>query len=361
MAVLISCAITNMPLDKNAQEGTMDYLSDVRISQLTTMGLGGLARLVVQINDIKDCQQAYEYAEHTGLPTYILGSGSNVIGRDEGFSGLLLLNRLAGIEVLAEESSEVLVKIGSGELLDTLVGFAATHGWSGIEALSAVPGTVGGAVVQNAGAYGQELSDALVSVEVFDRRTRDITNMPQSLLGLSYRQSIFNAAARGYYFILSAVVRLRVGQIQGDLYRSLQSFLDQRQIYDRSPLTIRNAITDLRSENVPNPQVEASAGSFFKNVTLSADQAADLRKKHPGVPIISVGHDLRVSSGWLIEQCGFKGRLLHGIRVSNQSALILINESAQSYQDLAEARQEIIQAVQAQFGLLLQQEPEEIY
>ena len=335
-------------------------MEQLSIAQLTTMRLGGPIAQVVEIHSPQDCVAAYDYAARQGLPVYVLGGGSNVIGRDEGFDGVVLLNRLTGIEVVAEDRAAITIKAASGEELDALANFATARGYSGVEALSAIPGTVGGAVMQNAGAYGQETADVLGCVEVYDIADRRITTLQRDELDLSYRHSIFNSSAKGRYFLLSATISLRAREMTGELFWSLQSWLDEHAITDRCPQTIRDAVTAIRADKLPDPAVEASSGSFFKNVTIHEDEIAPLRERWPGIPIFKIGSCWEVASGWLIEQCGLKGQLLHGMRVSPKAALILINESARGYDDLAAARDEIRAAVKEKFGFLLEQEPEEL-
>jgi UDP-N-acetylmuramate dehydrogenase len=338
----------------------MKIKENILISELTTMRLGGPARYLLEIHTPEECHEAYGFAFSKQLQAYVLGGGSNVIGRDEGFCGVVLLNKLAGIEVLSQNEDAIVYKVASGEDLDAFVGLTVKDGWSGIEALSAIPGTVGGAVMQNAGAYGQEVSDVLLSVEVYDTADRQTKVLEQSQLNLSYRQSIFNSTDRGRYFILSATVRLEKGEMDGELFWSLQAYLNEHGIDSRKPDIIRDAVTEIRAHKLPDPKIEASSGSFFKNVTIREDESEGLQKKYPGIPIFQIGQCWEIASGWLIEQCGFKGQLLHGMRASSKTALILINESARSYQDLAQARQEIRSAVQKRFGFVLEQEPEEL-
>ncbi len=338
----------------------MEVKEHLPISELTTMRLGGPARYVVEIHSAEEYLKACEFASDKGLPVYVLGGGSNVIGRDEGFDGVVVLNKLCGITILQEHNDELVITVASGEDLDAFVGHVVDLGWSGIEALSAIPGTVGGAVMQNAGAYGQETSDVLISVEVYDRVDQQFKVLEQNELDLSYRHSIFNSSAKRRYFICSATLRLQRGEMQGELFWSLQSYLNERGISDRKPRTIRNAVTDIRAHKLPDPKVEASSGSFFKNVTIHPEDSAALAQKYPGIPIFQIGQCWEIASGWLIEQCGFKGQLLHGMRASSKTALVLINESALSYQDLAAAREEITAAVQKRFDFILEQEPEEL-
>ncbi|MCL2403359.1 MAG: UDP-N-acetylmuramate dehydrogenase [Coriobacteriia bacterium] len=342
----------------------MNIQENFSISQLTTMRLGGAARYLIEIEKEADLGPAYEFAGNHQLPTYILGDGSNVIGRDEGFAGVVMLNRLKGIEPISEDSDKLIVRVATGEELDALVDYAVAGDWYGAEALAAIPGTVGGAVMQNAGAYGQEMSQILVGVDAYDTQTGELIHIPVDELALCYRHSIFNSdgpdSVKGRYFIVAARVRLHRTEIQGELYGSLQAYLLENDITDRRAKTIRDAVTNIRTQKLPDSTVMASSGSFFKNITIDEADIEPLRAQYPGIPIFLIGNCWEVASGWLIEQAGLKGKLLHGMRVSDKAALILINESADSYEDLCRARAEIIAAVEEKFGFRLEQEPEEI-
>ena len=338
----------------------MKMRENVPISELTTMKMGGATRFVLDIEDAESVQNAYRFATDRGLPVYVIGGGSNIIGRDEGFDGVILKNNIKGFEPVSETADELLLRVGSGEVLDDVVAYTVSRGWCGMEALAAIPGTIGGAVMQNAGAYGQEMSDVLVSVLAYDIAAGVLTTIEVEHLDLSYRRSIFNTTARGRYFIVSATVRLHPCEIRGELYWSLQSYLDEQGICDRHPGSICKAVSDIRAKKLPDPEVQASSGSFFKNISVAEEDIDALREQFPGIPIYQIGGCWEIASGWLIEQVGYKGRLLFGMRVSDKAALILINESAHSYADLAAARAEIVAAVEDAFGFTLEQEPEEI-
>ena len=324
------------------------------------MRLGGPARYVAELSAPEDITKAYRFVREHNMAVAVLGGGSNVLGRDEGYGGVVLLNRLCGLRIVEEGGGKIVIEAASGELLDDLAAFTAQRGYTGLEATSAIPGTIGGAVMQNAGAYGQELSDVLVAVKAYDTQRDEFVTFTRDQLELSYRHSIFNSSEKGRYFITAATVELHRDEIEGELYGSLQAYLDQQGITNRQPMTIRAAVSAIRAEKLPDPAVYASSGSFFKNITVREDQIAEYRARFDGIPIYLIGACWEIASGWLVEQAGLKGKLLHGMRVSDKAALILINESARSYADLACARAEITQAVQKKFGLTLQQEPEEL-
>jgi len=167
-------------------------------------------------------------------------------------------------------------------------------------------------------------------------------------------------SAKGRYFITAATLPLHKCEIQGNLYGSLQAHLSEQGITDRQPQTICDAVNTIRALKLPDSRTTASSGSFFKNITVDESQVESLRQRYPGIPIYMIGNCWEVASGWLVEQAGLKGQLLNGMRVSEKAALILINESARNYDDLAAAREAIVAAVKEQFGFTLEQEPEEL-
>ena len=324
------------------------------------MRLGGPARFVVSVRRPEEVAEAYQFAEEQGLPTWALGGGANTIGRDEGFPGVVILNELKGVEIVREVGDAVQVKWMGGEVWDDAVAWACERGYTGIEALSLIPGTVGAAPVQNIGAYGQEVGQVLVSVEAYDRRERRMCVLRRDEMGLGYRRTRFNTGAdAGRFYIVSVTLGLKRGQMQPPFYNSLQRYIDEQQETDLSPAGVRRMVCAIREAKLPDPRKEASAGSFFKNVIVPAEQVTEMEAR--GIPVrrLEDGRG-KINSGWLIEACGLKGQRLHGFRVSEQAALVLINENATSYLELTMARAEIVGTVEAKFGVRLEQEPVEM-
>lgn len=340
----------------------MKIRENVPIASLTTMRLGGNARYVLEIEELKDIPEAYRFASEKNLPTWIMGGGANTIGTDEGFDGVILLNKLRGIEVISETSDEVAVRAMGGEIWDDLVRFTAERGYSGIEAMAKIPGTVGAAPVQNIGAYGQDVSQVLESVEAYDTATGELVVLGIEDLKMGYRSTIFNTGNdAGRYFIAAITLVLENDEhLEPPFYNSLQKYLDDNKITDYSPESIMNAVAAVRASKLPDPEVEASAGSFFKNIFLTEKEAEEARARGIQVWDNSEGGERMVNSGWLIEKAGLKGKEFYGFRVSDKAALVLINDSARSYADLDKARSEIRKIVKAKFGYELQQEPVEI-
>ena len=330
---------------------------NILISSLTTMRLGGVARYVLEIERPEEVPDAYGFARQFNMPTFVLGGGANTIGHDEGFQGVIIINRMQG---MGEEKIEdgVRLKVMGGEIWDNVVEYACERGLTGIEALSMIPGSAGAAPVQNIGAYGQEVADVLESIDVYDAHANTFRTLTKEELGFSYRKSLLNTTARNRFFVLAITLVLKNGKMPRPFYRSIETYIDENGLTDFSPNGIREIVMKIRADKLPDPKQVASSGSFFKNVYLSEDEAEKAEEK--GIPIYRGKDGFKINAGWLIEQAGFKGQLLHGIRVSDKAALVLINESAKSFNDLMAAKSEIVGRVYDKFGYWLEQEPVEI-
>lgn len=348
---------------------------NVPISELTTMRLGGVARYVLEIEQPEDITTALEFAAQHDLPVWVMGGGANTIGRDEGFDGVIILNRLKGIFVRFDEQlidintlqpgqdfgDELLLTGMAGEIWDDFVRVACEMGYSGIEAMSLIPGTLGAAPVQNIGAYGQDMKQVIESVEAFDRETGSIVKLKPTEMNLGYRTTRFNSGTdKDRFIIISVTVRLRRGELQPPFYNSLQRYIDEHGVTDFSPMSIRRMVCEIREAKLPDPEKVASAGSFFKNIQLNSGEAS--KAEEAGIPVWrnSDGSG-KINVGWLIEAAGLKGKHLHGFYISDKAALVLINEAADSYADLAAARREIVETVVKKFGFRLEQEPVELH
>ena len=359
---------------------------NILISSLTTMRLGGPARYVLEIEKPADVADAYGFAAQFNLPTFVLGYGANTIGHDEGFNGVIIINRMRGIEVINpagsqttfsedhklgrapssvssektfdQDPSEITLKVMGGEYWDNVVAFACEKGLTGIEALSKIPGLAGAAPVQNIGAYGQQISDVLESIDVYDSASQTYRTLEKSDLNFSYRRSILNTTDKNRYFVISITLKLSPGQMTRPFYNSIEKYIVQNHLTDFTPQGIRKIVSAIRADKLPDPLEKASSGSFFKNIYLSNADAEKAEGK--GYPVHRGKDGNKINSGWLIEQAGFKGKLINGFRVNEKACLVLINESAKSYNDLAKARSEIVGRVYDKFGYWLEQEPVEI-
>ncbi len=330
---------------------------NILISSLTTMRLGGPARYVLEVENPADVADAYGFAAQFNLPTFVLGYGANTVGHDEGFKGVIIINRMKGITA-EKNGDQTQLKVMGGEYWDDVVEFTTNLGLTGIEALSKIPGLAGAAPVQNIGAYGQEIADTLISIDVYDSATGTYKTLPKSELNFAYRKSILNTTEKNRYFVISITLELHEGAMSRPFYNSIEQYISDHQCTDFSPKGIREIVSKIRADKLPDPMEKASSGSFFKNVYLTEEEAEAAENK--GLPVYRGKDGNKINSGWLIEKCGFSGKLIHGIRVNEKASLVLINESAKSYNDLAEARSEIVGKVYDKYGYWLEQEPVEI-
>ncbi len=339
----------------------MDIHTDIPLKNYTTMRLGGPAKFMAELHSAADIDALHQDAASKNLPVFILGGGSNVLAHDEGYDGLVIRNRIPGFEIVADDPSGTTIKIGAGENWDEVVRRTVEMGLSGIEALSAIPGTAGAAPVQNIGAYGQEISETLVSLEAYDMKNNQHVILENTDCNFSYRNSIFRDTAIGRYVITSITLRLSKYAPQPPFYQAIQDYFDQNGITFFTPGIIRDTVIMIRKEKLPDPKEKPNTGSFFKNAIVEDWQLSDLRINHPDIPTYELSDGrFKVPTGWLIERAGLKGQLLHGMRVHDKNALVLINESATSFSDLEMARGEIIGAVRDTFRIAIEQEPLEI-
>lgn len=339
----------------------MNIQHDVSLRSYLTMNLGGPARYVISVRTRADITEALAFCKQQQLPFYVIGGGSNIIARDEPYAGVIIHPAMTGFTVDHETDREATITIAAGEIWDSVVERTVAMGLQGIEAMSAIPGLAGAAPVQNVGAYGQEIADSFVRLEAVDTTTDQLVTMTKAACSFRYRDSIFRSQASGRYIITSITLTLRKAQPTPPFYAALQAYLDDHHITDYSLSVIRHAVTAIRASKLPDPQQQPNTGSFFKNALVPRHTRDELLARYPDMPSYDMPNAMaKIPTGWLIEQTGLKGQLLHGMRINPANALVLINESATSYQHLAAARQEIIAAVLQQFAIQIEQEPLEL-
>ena len=348
----------------------MKIAENVLLKTLTTMRLGGPARFVITADQPEELREIYHFATDGGelsdgaitihsnqpLKIFPLGGGANSIGRDEGYDGIILKNNFHGIEIIDQTADEVIIRAGAGEIWDDLVAWTTDHDYSGIEGMSKIPGSVGAAPVQNIGAYGQEIAQVLDHVEAFDSKTGEIITLSNNEMKFGYRRSIFNREEKDRYYITAIVITLWQDEyLKPPLYDSLQKYLDDNNIADYSPASIRAAVSTIRAGKLPDPEKIASAGSFFKNIVLKTPEEI-AEAEALGIHVFGD----QINTGYLLEQCNLKGKIFHGFQVSETAALILMNISGETHHNLDLAKEEIKAAVAKKYPYKLEQEPVEI-
>ncbi len=307
-----------------------DRVAGVRLAPYTTLRVGGAARAFVEARTGEELVELVAEADRDGEPVLVLGGGSNLVVSDDGFDGLVVRVSSRGVDV-RDEGSRVVVTAQAGEDWDALVARAVAEGWSGIECLSGVPGLVGSTPIQNVGAYGQDVSQTVVGVRAYDRRTGEVLDLDAGQCGFAYRHSAFKEdLAR--YVVLSVTYALERSEKSGPVaYKELAARLGV-EIGGRVALhEARTAVLDLRRGkgmvlDASDPDT-CSAGSFFTNPILDGPEAAELERRAPGFPRWDMpGGAVKVPAAWLIEHAGFpKGYRRGPARISTKHTLALTN------------------------------------
>lgn len=339
----------------------MELEENVSLAPYSTMRLGGSARYLAQVKTEDNMRELVLWAKSKRLPVIMVGTGSNIVWRDEGFGGLVLVNQLKGREVLSQDDESALVKIAAGENWDESVAWTVGQNLSGIEYMSLIPGTAGAAPVQNVGAYGGELSETLVEVEAYDTQNDCFLGIMNQSCDFTYRGSRFKSKDKHRFLITAIVLRLKKANPQPPFYESLQNYFDEHGIKEFTPQVVRQAVMAIRPTKLPDPSTVANNGSFFTNPFVEPEHFKRLQRQFPdikGWP--QPDGKVKVSAGWLVEQAGFKGVRddSTGMATWDANALVLVNEHARATKDLLEFRQKIIFKVDELFGIVLEQEPE---
>lgn len=334
--------------------------TNISLKDYSTMRLGGNAAYLMDITAATQVGPAVQWAEAQGIPVMMIGGGSNIVWRDEGFNGLILVNKIAGYEV-RHEGEQSFVIAGAGEPWDSVVARSVHEELSGLESLSLIPGSTGATPIQNVGAYGQETSNVLVSLEAYDKQLKKRVILPNTDCGFGYRTSRFKTTDRGRFFITQVTFSVTKNHPMPPFYASVERYLKEHNIQKPTPLQIREAVIAIRTSKLPDPKEVANCGSFFSNPIVDSDKLSELLQEYPKMVYwLTDDGRVKLSAGWMLEQLGLKGyhELNTGMAMWHKQALVMVNEKAPNTASLLAFRDAIIKAVQDKFGVTLEQEPE---
>jgi UDP-N-acetylmuramate dehydrogenase len=320
-----------------------------------TFGLAAKAAHYAVVTSTSDVRAAIQGGIR---PIRVLGGGSNILFT-QNVEGLLLKNEIMGKEIVRRWPNRVHVRVGGGENWHQFVQWAVENNLGGIENLSLIPGTVGASPIQNIGAYGVEIKDVFVRLRAIDLETGKERVFNQKECAFGYRDSIFKREAKGRYLIKEVVFSLttqqhRINTSYGDISKTLET------LGITTPPTIADisrAVVHIRSIKLPDPQKIGNCGSFFKNPELPAAVLTDIRREYPQAP----GYDLpdnrvKIPAGWLIEQCGWKGKRVGNTGCYEKQALVLVNHGGATGSEALQLARDIIASVKARFGVELEPE-----
>lgn len=326
------------------------------LKDLTTFGLDYIVK-VFSIKNVLDIEQYFE--EFKDNEYFVLGGGSNVLFSPDITNKNILKIEITGKDIVNEDDDKVLVKVGAGENWDNFVLWAIENNFSGIEALSAIPGSVGASPVQNIGAYGSEVKDVIESIVCYDTKEKKIVSITNTECKFSYRQSIFKNEAKNRYIIINVFFELKKAKPVIPSYANVREFLKDKNIDEPTLLDIRNAIVEIRWSKLPKPIEQGNCGSFFENPIISRSLYEQIKLKFPDI----VGHDqedgrVKIPAGYILEKAGLKGYNFGNVSLYEKNALVLVNNGNANFGDVMEAKEEIIQKVNKDFGIVLKTEPE---
>jgi UDP-N-acetylmuramate dehydrogenase len=330
----------------------MKIYNNYNLSRLNTFGISANAKFFIEVESETGLLELFGLPEFKQNKKIFLGGGSNVLFTED-YDGMVILNKLKGIEIISEDEEKINIRAMGGEIWHQLVLFSVDRGYWGIENLSLIPGTVGAAPIQNIGAYGVELKDTLLTVEAIHIETGLKKIFSKDECEFGYRESVFKNKLKGQYFIGAITLALNKKPKPNLSYKILSDYLLNNKIEAKSPKEISDAVVAIRESKLPNPKVMGNAGSFFKNVFLQKEQLLKLLEKHPELPYFEEDGIIKISAGWLIEQCGWKGKKNGNVGVHEKQALVLVNYGGATGAEVIDLAGKIIESVKEKFGLEL--------
>jgi UDP-N-acetylmuramate dehydrogenase len=329
------------------------------LSNFTTLKVGGPAQKIVHAHTEDELVEFVKAADKAGEQVLILGGGSNLLISDAGFAGTVIRVESKGNALDYDACSGGMIEVSAGEDWDKFVALTIEKGFADLESLSGIPGTIGGAPIQNIGAYGHEVSETIARVKAYDRTKGEINTFTNEQCRFSYRNSVFKAEA-GRYVILNVAFQLRKGEQSLPItYAELAKFLSVN-IGDRAPVVeVRKAVLQLRGRKgmlIDAGDVNSnSAGSFFVNPILNKEMADKLPADAPRWP--QTDGRVKTSAAWLMEHAGVnKGEKLAGAQISYKHVLALTNSGDATAGDIVELAKRARAKVFEKFGVKLEAE-----
>ena len=321
-----------------------------------TLNVQAIAHYLADVQSVAELQSIIADATYQNLPKLILGGGSNILFTRD-YPGLIIKNSLRGITLTQEDDQHVWLKIAAGEVWHELVLYCLTHNYAGIENLSLIPGTVGAAPIQNIGAYGVELESVFDSLEAIHLLTNEQHTFNKTDCEFGYRDSVFKNKHKNNYIVTYVTLKLNKTPHINISYGGIKQALDKKGITQPSIHDVSNAVIEIRQQKLPDPKKLPNVGSFFKNPIVPHANFQKLTAQFSDIPGFNQPNgDVKIPAAWLIEQCGLKGFRQHGVGVSDNHALVLINYDNPNGQAVLDLAQHIQKTVQNKFGVLIEPE-----
>lgn len=322
-----------------------------------TFGVEAKAQYFTEVNTIEELKEALTFSKTHALQLLLLGGGSNIL-LTKNFDGLAIKLNLKGISEESTNDHQVLVTAKAGENWHEFVMYCLQKNYGGLENLSLIPGNVGTSPMQNIGAYGTEIKDVFVNCRVLNLENLEIKTFNLEECRFGYRDSIFKQEGKGKYIILEVTFRLTTQDhhIKTE-YGAIQSELENLGITNPTIQDVSQAVINIRQSKLPDPKEIGNAGSFFKNPTIPLAQFEDLKQKFENIQGYPNGDRVKVPAGWLIEQCGWKGKQIGNVASHKLQSLVIINATGNATgKEIFDFSTEIINSVKEKFGIELERE-----
>ena len=340
----------------------MNIQENYSLKKHNTFGVEVSAKYFAEVKSLDHLTQILRNTSVQKFKLLFLGGGSNILFTQD-FDGVVLQLNLKGISEKILNDNEVVVTANAGENWHEFVQFCLDKNYGGLENLSLIPGNVGTSPMQNIGAYGAEIKDTFVSCKVLNLETLVVEEFDHEKCQFGYRESIFKREGKGKYVILDVTFKLtRKDHLIKTDYGAIQAELKNLGIEHFNKLTVTiqdvsKAVINIRQSKLPNPKVIGNAGSFFKNPSISMEQFLGVEKRYPEMPNYPSGELVKVPAGWLIEQCGWKGKQIGNVASHELQSLVIINKTGlASGKEIFDFSTMIIESVKEKFGIELERE-----
>jgi len=333
----------------------LQICENVSLKNFNTFGIDAFARYFIEINHEEELRELFADARWQEIKRLVIGGGSNVLFTED-FDGLVIRINIRGIKHLVNHE-EVIVEAGAGEVWNDFVNYCVDHNFAGVENLSLIPGSVGASPIQNIGAYGVELKDVFENCVAFEIATGNLKEFTKEECQFAYRESVFKQSLKGQYIICSVKFKLSSIPKINVNYGAISAELLKRDIQHPTIKDISKVVSEIRVSKLPDPTTIGNAGSFFKNPVISKNKFDLIHKQFPEIVHFLVGENVvKLAAGWLIEQCGWKGKVFGNTGTWKNQALVIVNHGGANGKEIFDFSTEIINSVKKKFGITLERE-----
>jgi len=327
---------------------------NISLKRYNTFGIDVSANYYAKSNTVEKVLYAINFASYNKVPIYVIGGGSNIL-LTKNFDGVIINPAIQGISLMEDMANEVVLRVGAGVDWDSFVNYCVEKGLGGVENLSNIPGNVGAAPIQNIGAYGVEAKDTIVKVEGIQIDSRKTIEINNSECRFGYRDSIFKQELKNKVIVTYVWFKLSKTPTLQTNYGNLDE--EVKKLGELTLKSLRQAVINIRTAKLPDPKIIGNAGSFFKNPVIEVDLFNKIKEKYPNVSAFNVSESfVKVPAGWLIEQCGWKGKRVGNCGVHEKQALVLVNYGEATGLEILNHAATIQESVFKEFAIKLEME-----